>query len=294
MFAAPRSPRKLEACLRDLASESASVRAESARDLGRHGGALVRGEVVDALIGALGDGSSDVRAAAATSLADVHAEAPLAGATGDRALDALTAACADASPLVRQMAVAAIGEIGGEAAPALLEAGLADAAPEVRFQAVIAYPRRAPDEAAAVNALEAATRDDDELVAHIALRMAEEIGEKAGGVDPRLVRRARALLAHDAPMVRLAAAILLARAGEEGGEAILAEAARGDLVTPEGADVATAIELSGELAIAAARPGLEKRAWGGAFGLFTDRFRWHARVALARMGDERAPPAARS
>ena len=278
VFAAPSLPRTLPACLRDLENPKPAVRAGAVRDLARHTGGDDRSRAVEALTGALRDAEGVVRAAAATSLADAEAS---------EAIDALVVAADDADPLVRQMAVAALGEIGDVRALPRLERALADERAEVRFQAVIAYPRLAESEAALV-ALEKATRDDDPLVTHIALRMAEELGEKAGEVDARLVRRARALLGHDAALVRVAAAVLLARAGEKGCEEVLAKVAGGELATREGADEGAAIELCGELGIEAARPGLERRAFGGMLGFFKDRFQWHARVALARMGHSRA------
>jgi HEAT repeat protein len=278
MFAAPSLPRTLSACLRDLGDASPTVRASAVRDLGRHTTGEDRAAAIAALEGALADAEARVRAAAATSLADAEAT---------EAREALERAADDGDALVRQMAVAALGEIGDARALPRLERALVDPRGEVRFQAVIAYPRLA-EGSAALDAIEAATRDADPLVAHIALRMGEELGEKAGEVDARIVRRARALLGHDAPLVRIAAAVLLARAGETGGEELLVAAATGDLPTPEGADEAAAIELCGELGLDAARKGLEKRAFGGLIGFFRDRFQWHAKVALARMGHERA------
>jgi len=62
--------------------------------------------------------------------------------------------------------------------------------------------------------------------------------------------------------------------------------AQGAIKTDDPEDEATAIELAGELGLEDARVGLEKRAFGGFFR--RDRHAWHARVALARMGHERA------
>ncbi len=278
MFAAPSLPRNLSACLRDLKDGSAAVRASAVRDLGRHTTGDDRAAAIAAIAGALNDAEAKVRAAAATSLADAEAT---------EAVGALEGAADDRDALVRQMAVAALGEIGDARAVSRLEKALGDPRAEVRFQAVIAFPRLAEADAA-LAAIEAATRDADPLVAHIALRMGEELGEKAGEVDARIVRRARALLGHEVALVRVAAAVLLARAGESGGEDVLVAAATGALPTREGADEAAAIELCGELGLDAAQKGLEKRAFGGLIGLFRDRFQWHARVALARMGHERA------
>jgi hypothetical protein len=64
--------------------------------------------------------------------------------------------------------------------------------------------------------------------------------------------------------------------------------ARGATKTRDREDEAAAIELAGRLKLEGAKPGLEKRAFGGLLGFRRDPFAWHARVALARMGHERA------
>jgi HEAT repeat protein len=276
MFAAPPLPRTLEASLRDLGAQKPSVRASAAHDLTRHE-SDARALVIPALVKALGDEAGEVRAAAATALADVE---------GVEALPDLLIALEDPDALVRQMAIAALGEIGDPRATERLRRALSDARAEVRFQAVIAYPRGCASRDAALEALLAATRDDDPLVCHIALRMSEELGE--GEVDPRVLTRARALLGRAAPEVRVASAILLAHSGDRAGAAVIGEVGAGKLKTTVREDEAAAVELCGALGLDAARAGLEKRAFGGMLGFLRDPFAWHARVALARLGHERA------
>lgn len=285
MFRPPPLPRTLEAALRDVASPKAAVRAEAARDLVPHAEGA-RAKVVSALEGLLRDDKDgSVRAAAAVGLADIEAR---------EALPTLLVAVEDDDPLVRQMAITALGEIGDARATERLRRALSDERPEVRFQAAIAFPRVSARRADALDALLAATRDPDPLVCHIGLRMIEELATKRDergeeqGVDEEALARARELLQHGDAAVRVAAAILLARAGEEAGRELLVQVARGDLSTGEGEDEAAAIELCGEIGLTAAKPGLERRAFGGVLGIGKDRFAWHARVALARMGHERA------
>ena len=279
MFSAPLLPRTLEAALRDLGANKPGVRAEAARDLAKHAGDA-REEVIRGLERALRDEGGQVRAAAATALADTHAV---------ESLPALLLAVEDDNALVRQMAICALGEIGDPRATERLRRALRDPRAEVRFQAVIAFPRvtASPDDA--VEALLEATRDEDPLVCHVALRMADEVCE--GKVDPRFVARARALVDHASGEVRVVSALLLALApapGDGRAEAVLVGLSRGDIKTRDREDEAAAIELAGALALEAARPGLEKRAFGGFLGLGKDPFAWHARVALARMGHARA------
>lgn len=273
-------PRTIEAATRDLAAQKPAVRAEAARDLARHH-EDARERVLAGLTQALGDEAAEVRAAAATALADIE---------GVEAIARLLVAVDDDNVMVRQMAITALGEIGDPRATERLRRALSDAQAEVRFQAAIAYPRVCSSREAALEALITATRDDDPLVSHIALRMAEEIGTEEGdsSVDARVLTRARALLGHDAPVVRVAAAILMAPRGDARAKEILVQVAARSLKTTDREDEAAAIELVGELGLEAARAGLERRAFGRWLGLLRDELAWHARVALARMGHERA------
>lgn len=286
MFRAPQLPRTLEAALRDVRSAKTKVRIEAARELVPHAEAA-RERVVGALEALLSDEEASVRAAVATTLGEVE---------GREAVPALLAAVEDADVEVRGMAVAALGEIGDPRATERLQRALSDERPEVRFQAAMAFPRVCVDRDDALEALLLATRDDDAHVVHIALRMAEEL---AGDEEPdaRVLVRARALLGHEAGSVRIASAILTARAdattpdherARAKAKGVLVEVARGELASGDGEDVAAAIELCGELGLEAARSGLERRAFGGVIALRRDRFAWHARVALARMSHERA------
>ncbi len=282
MFGARPLPRTLEAAVRDATSTKPAVRAEAVRQLVPHA-EEARERVIRTLEKALRDEVAEVRVQAVTGLADLAAV---------EALPALLLAVEDDAPLVRQMALTALGEIGDPRATERIRRALSDERADVRFQAVIAYPRVSASREAALDALVDATFDKDPLVAHIALRMAEEVSqgdeEKRAPVGPRFLERARALVGKGDPTVRVAAAILLAHAKDRGGDGVLDALARGELKTSDPQDEAEAIELAGELGLTGAKPGLEKRAWGGLLGLRRDRFAWHARVALARMGHERA------
>jgi HEAT repeat protein len=279
MFRAPALPRTLEAALRDIASPKAAVRASAVRDLVPHA-EVSREKVVRGLERALRDEAATVRSAAALGLADVD---------GHEVLPALLVAMEDDDKHVRQMAITALGEIGDPRATERLRRALVDERAEVRFQAVIAFGRVCKDRASVIEALVARTGDDDPLVCHIALRVAEELGGERGDVvDAELLDRARALLGHASPVVRIAAAIVLGRAKDPAGSSVLVDVVCRELRTSDVEDEAAAVELAGVLGLDSARVGLERRAFGGALGFGRDRFAWHARVALARMGHERA------
>ena len=277
MFGLPSLPRTLEAALRDISSKKPETRAEAIRDLVRYS-EEARPQILRSLEGALRDEDPRVRGLAATALSDIDAT---------EALAALLVAVEDDDADVRQMAISALGELGDPRAGERLRRALGDPRGEVRFQAVMAFPRVTAHEEDALEAVLSAMDDKDALVAHVALRMAEELG-RDGKPDDRVLAKAKALLAHEKARVRVAAAVLLAHAGDQAGSEILAKAATGATSTDDGEDEAAAIELCGELGLRETERGLARRAFGGVLGIGRDKFQWHARVALARMGNERA------
>ncbi|MEZ4308256.1 MAG: HEAT repeat domain-containing protein [Polyangiaceae bacterium] len=198
----PPLPRTLAAALRDISSKKPEIRADALRDLARHAEQSdARAEAVRPLEGALRDSDPRVRAATATALADVG---------GTEALAGLLVAVEDDDPHVRQMAISALGELGdaGGRAPSTCARGRAPRGPLPGGDRAIPRVTARPDEA--LKAVLAAMEDSDALVAHIAVRMAEELaGEDKP--DTRVIAKAK-LLAHDAPAVSVAAAVLLARA----------------------------------------------------------------------------------
>jgi HEAT repeat protein len=286
-------PRNLDASFRDLESEKPATRVSAIRDVVRHAlrSDATRTRAIAAFERALkSDAAPAVRSGAAVALADVAA---------CEALASLLVAVEDDDPHVRQMAIAALGEIGDARAGQRLERALRDARPEVRYQAVIAYSRVARDDTAAVAAAVARALDDeDEAIRYIAMRVAEELQVDGQPVrDERLVRRAEELVAlkdGDAPVV---AGLYLAKLGDERGRALVLDVVAEARTTPELEDEQACIELTGDLAMREAIPHLERRAWGTRRALRAvlswgagDRrsCAWHARIALARMGHERA------
>ena len=268
--------RTREAALRDASSRDKTTRASALGDLVFYADDD-RTEVIGALERGLGDEASEVRAAAAVALADVHAV---------EALPTLLFAVEDDDPFVRQMALSAVGELGDPRARERLRRALSDARAEVRFQAVIGFVRVAPDEA--LEALTAALGDPDGSIRYIALRSAEELALASGEpLSPEFLARAEQALDDASQAVQVAAAILLAPSGRGRSHAVLVDVVKGELVTREAEDEAAAIELVGDLGLEEARPSLMRRAFG-LFGFRSDRFAWQAMVALARMGDARA------
>ncbi len=272
------SKRSLEAALRDLGAERPTTRASAAEDIARYAETHLD-EVIDALGNALSDVNGDVRAAAASALGDV---------ASPKAFDALAKASEDGHTFVRQMALSALGELRDERAVVVFENALQSTTPSDRFQAVLGFARCSRNADRIRRVLLDATRDDDHLVRHIALRMAEERGDDEGVVESVFVERTKALLDDESDVVRVAAAVILGRMGRRDGADILADVASREVVTSEHDDEAAAIELCGELGLTKANAALIKRAFGRVILLTRDPFVWHARVALAALGHDKA------
>ncbi len=273
-------PRTIEAALRDAEHARADVRLATLVDLKRH----ARGgddSAIAALVTRLTrDPEPQVRAGAALALADIDAKDEL---------PVLLAASADIDASVRQMALVGVGEL---ADPEHIEAcaaatrGLVDALPAVRYQAVVALARLRGE--ASLEALLVGTRDADPEVRHVALRVAEELfGGRAPEQAPlALLQRARGALRDDNYGVQLAAAILLCVLGDTSGRSRLIEVVNDRRRIQHDEDEVIAVELCGELKLTEATPGLERRAFGVLGGRTPTS--WHARVALAELGHERA------
>ncbi|MDF2696520.1 MAG: repeat protein [Labilithrix sp.] len=293
MLGPPLLPRNLEASVRDLESPKANVRASAVEDLVRHarGDDSVRTRAIPLLVQRLTDEDPRVRSAVAVGLGDLEAT---------EAVTALLVTVEDESAHVRQMALNALGEIGDVRALPRLRRALVDSRPEVRYQSIIAFARVADRsgglEASEVDdALFSAANDADDAIRHIALRVAEERLDNGHAPEARLLARARALVdlreePRPSPHVALAAAILLAKSGDERGNDLIVRIVRGEKIAgqaPEKEDERAAVELAGELGLRQVVTHLERRAWGVA-RFVRDTCPFHARIALARMGHDRA------
>ena len=283
MLGPPPLPRTLEASLRDLDSHRPEVRVSAIEDLVRHArrSDSVRADALAKLERKLDDSHPAVRAAVAVALGDLAAS---------ESLPKLLLAMDDDDAHVREMAITALGAIrDGRAAPRLRRA-LSDARPEVRYQAIIALSRVADDADEIDEAIIRATRDEDEAIAHIALRIAEERIDDGRSASAELCARARALLESPSPHVALVAAIVLAKSGDAVGHDLVLRVVRGERIrgeAPGKEDEQAAVELAGEVGLRAAVPHLERRVWGLA-RFVRDTCAFHARIALARMGHDRA------
>jgi len=278
MLGLPPLPRNIAAALRDAEHADARVRQSALGDLVRHARASERERATIAIIALLrSDPNPELRAEAALALAD-------AAAAGART--ALLAALEDPVLGVRQMAILALGELGEPGDLELAErltGALAAPEPALRFQALIACERLAPERAEAL--LARALRDDDEEVRAMALRLARK--RWPSGDAPRaLVDVAVKALGDHASNVRAQAALWLGILADARGDDALVGIVDGGVPVALPSDLEEAMELVAARGLARASRGLERRAFG--FFARVDNGRWHALVALARLGHARA------
>ncbi|MGC4086455.1 MAG: HEAT repeat domain-containing protein [Polyangiaceae bacterium] len=276
MFELGLLPRSLDAALRDLGNPKPDVRLSALRDLTRYARSGEQG-AASALLEALKDADEGVRAAAALGLADADVSFAVT-----RLLDL---AENDVSTRVRQMALLALGELSAHdhvsVADALWKALSAEHAAE-RFQALLALHQLAPERAE--RGVIEGTVDPDPEVRRLSFRIAE--ANWSGRELPELVfARAKAALVDPSANVRGAAALLLAQFGDASGEAALLDLLSGKATGAGPDDEQAAIEAAAALELRSAIPLLERRAYSF-FG--RDPQGYHARIALARLGDERA------
>ena len=276
MFELGLPPRSLPAALRDAGNPRPDIRLSALRDLTRYA-RQGETEAGSALLETLKDSDDAVRAAAALALADANTSFAVA-----RLLDL---AENDAASSVRQMALLGLGELASSDHPAVLDVlwkALAAEAPAERFQALLALHQLDPENAE--SGIIEGTVDPDAEVRRLAFRIAE--AHWADRDLPELIgARAKAALTESHAKVRAAAALLLAHFGDLSGEAELLRVLSGDVQDVGPDDEQAAIEAAARLGIRAAMPLLERRAFSW-FG--RDPQGYHARIALARLGDARA------
>lgn len=278
-------PRTAAAALRDAGHAKPSVRLSAVADLGRCATGDAGDPCVERLLQLVqGDADVEVRASAALALADAGA------ASG---LPSLVRAASQGEPRVRQMALVAIGELaerGDASACAALTASFESDAPALRFQALVAAGRVLP-RAELSSWLERALDDSEGRLRYIACRIIEEQFFCDADCDAASLRAwEERLLAHlddGSEEVALAVALLLAPRGSPLARTRVVEAINRRRSFPQAEDEQAAIELCAELGLDAAAPGLRARAFGGVFGAGS-ALAFQARVALARLGDERA------
>jgi HEAT repeat protein len=283
-------PRNASATLRDAAHIKARVRLSAVADLVRWARTEEREVCVSRLMQLVEkDADLEVRAAAALALADAEAT---------DGLPVLLRAAASGLPRLRQMALVAIGELaepGNGEALAAVRIALASEAPALRFQGLVAAARLMPHDELSSWLVESLA-DGEARVRYIACRIIEERFLSEASVDETarraleqkgLEEKLAARLSDTDADVVVAAAVSLAPRGSVAAREVLVQALNRRRHFEQAEDEQAAIELCAKLGLDAARPGLTRRAFRGAWA-GSSALAFQARVALARLGDERA------
>lgn len=158
-----------EAAMRDLAGGSDKAREHAAAALADARTADEKAEATRALIDALGDRRSQVRAAAARSLGELG----LADA-----VEPLITALDDGAAPVRQVAAIALGMLGFREAFDALAAALADGPADLRFQAARSLVEIDPERATAPLLAAAEGESDPAVLGEVGLALGE-VGDPA-------------------------------------------------------------------------------------------------------------------
>jgi hypothetical protein len=141
--------------------------------------------------------------------------------------------------------------------------------------------------------------DTDAAIRYIAMRVAEErvAADGPSSAVPGIDARAESLLDGLDPALAVVAGIYLARLGRPEGRAVVLDVVAEARSTPELEDEQACVELAGDLLMTEAIGHLERRAWGARRVLRSvlswgagdhASCAWHARIALARLGHDRA------
>ncbi len=285
MFGPTPLPRTFDASLRDVVSEHARVRVSAFVDLARYAfdDAPSRSRAVAAIErGVLRDDDARVRVAAVEAAAEWRAS---------ELVPALVVAVEDDAPLVGELAVRALGELGDARAIPKMRRLLADERPELRFQAIGAWCKL--PHAAEIDrfgpVLERMRCETNRKVAVMALRAFDERVEHesfeavAGDLETFL----RSSLEH--LETELIAALVLAKRGDAEGRRVVvarlnARPLPGSVPTEDDREAAL---LAGRLRGSEAVPARARRAHG--IGRFVaDTCSTEALVALAALGDARS------
>lgn len=275
MLKPPPLTRSLPAALRDATHHKENVRVSAISDLG-----VIASDDPSATVtlerALTHDSSAEVRRAAALALADSNARG---------ALTSLVSASADAAPRVRQMALLALGELGTAERPdivAALQRALRDPLPGLRFQALSSLVAL---EHEVEESLTLALKDADSQLKLLALRLLVDRPPVAP-LSSALLARIRASLDDSWANLRLAAALVLMRAGDAAASQVLCAVLNDPSAALEGEEEQLAIEAVSEGGLKDAMPGLRRRAksswWSPSLS------QWPSRTALALLGDAEA------
>lgn len=221
----PQAPPTFAAALRDVRAKGREARIAAAERL-----ALAEeqelSEALPALCSISDDAEAIVRASGVRGLGELgarfrddvegHAVQPASRLADDEAvIEALEKRMADTSPIVREIATIALGQLGGERCHRMLLKALASEHPAVRFQALAGYVETSAS--ADPGRVIALLSDDDAEVRGQAARALATLLAAAPNAKPQLIAALKGALADGNARARAEAALALAKLGDASG-----------------------------------------------------------------------------
>jgi HEAT repeat protein len=221
----PQAPPTFAAALRDVRARSREARIAAAERLALADERELS-EAVPALCAISGDAEAIVRASGVRGLGELGArfrddvEGPAIQpasrlADDDAVIEALEQRMADTSPIVREIATIALGQLGGERCHRTLVKALASEHPAVRFQALAGYVETSAN--ADPSRVIARLSDEDAEVRGQAARALATLLAAAPGAKPQLIAALKGVLADGNARTRAEAALALAKLGDASG-----------------------------------------------------------------------------
>jgi HEAT repeat protein len=268
-------PPTFAAALRDVRAKSRDARLAACQRLAQAN----EGELVEALAAlsiASGDAEAVVRAAGIRAIGELSLEYGEELAREGKLTALLIERVRDHSPLVREVATIALGQLGGERAHNALEAALQSEHAEVRFQAIAGFAET--DERADPRRLTALLRDGDAEVRGQAARAVATLAAAEPHAKAAVIEALKGVLTDASARTRAEAALALAQLGDASGGDVFRDALEDPTLRSDVLEAIAELSLTGYADVIARMAG----------NVFTSPFdRIAGARALVRLGDAR-------
>jgi HEAT repeat protein len=248
----PQARPTFAAALRDVNAKAQQARLAAAERLAQ----ADEHELSDAVRGLCAisaDREAIVRAAGLRGLGEIAAREqdpdasvpitqPSALADDEAVLEALAQRMEDTSPIVREVATIALGQVGGPRCHRMLERALRSEHPAVRFQALAGYVETS--DSAQPRRVIALLSDTDAEVRGQAARALATLISVAPDARPAVIAALKGALEDTSPRTRAEAALALARLGDASGSALFAVALEDPTLRGETLEAIAALSLT--------------------------------------------------
>lgn len=252
-FLLPSGPPTFAAALRDVSAKSRDARIAAAERLALADEPELQ-QATTALCAISGDALAIVRAAGVRGLGElamrIRGELEVTAgvqpasvlASDDAVMSALEQRLGDTSPIVREVAAIALGQLGGARAHRALAEALRSEHPAVRFQALAGYVETSTD--AEPRKVIALLRDADPEVRAQAARALATLIDAAPHAKAAMIAALRELLTDGAPRARAEAALALAKLGDASGREALGGALEDPTLRGEALEAIATLSLT--------------------------------------------------